>query len=265
MTKTRKQRPLKLKREHNLDLKEFVIELLQKTWSPAQIAGYLKMKLGYCSISHEAIYRYIFSEEGKKLGLYKYLRSRKKQRIKFISRKNKTLLNRKSIHERPAYIDDRSDFGHWEADLMAFKRNNKCNLLTLRERQTRYVMVIKNYSKTAQEIRRHIEYLFSIQSSYLPLKSITVDNGKEWAEHEQISKKFGINLYFCDPYKPYQKGSIENANFFLREFFPREIPIDQLSDEYIDSKVNLLNRRPMRCLGYLAPEQLFWEKVKQTG
>ena len=262
MTKARRQRPLKLSREYHQDLKQFVIELLQLTWSPAQIAGFLKMRLGYCTISHEAIYRYIFSEEGKKLNLYKHLRSRKKRRFKQVARKNKPILNRTSIQERPHFINDRSDFGHWEADLMLFRRGSQCNLLTLRERQTRYVIAIKTYSKQAEEILRGLNYVFRIRQSDLPIKSLILDNGTEWAEHRQIAEKLGTKVYFCEPYKSYQKGSIENANFFLREFFPREIPIDKTSNEYIEAKVELLNRRPMQCLGYLSPEKLFYQLIK---
>lgn len=146
---------------------------------------------------------------------------------------------------------------------MLFKKGSKCNLLTLRERQTRYVMAIRNYSKSAHEIARSLEYLFLIQAN-LPIKSITVDNGTEWAEHKEIANKLGITVYFCEPYKSYQKGSIENANFFLREFFPKGSTIDQIPDEYIDAKVNLLNRRPMQCLGYLPPQKLFHDRVKNN-
>ena len=266
MTQTRRQRPLKLSREPYEYLKNFVIEMLQKSWSPGQISGYLKTMLGYCSISHEAIYRYIFSEEGKKLGLHKYLRTRRKRRIKLGSRKRgKPMTNKKSIHERPDYINNRSEFGHWEADLMVFNRSSRQNLLTLRERQSRYVIAIRNYSRTAKKIRSSIEYMFGIRSRNLPLKSITIDNGFEWSDHQKISGIFGINLYFCDPSKPYQKGSVENAHHFLREFFPKGTSIDKIPEQDIQDKIELFNRRPMRCLGYRTPEKVFYDKVKEAN
>ncbi len=220
------------------------------------------MKLGRCSISHEAIYRYMFSEEGKNQSLFKYLRSRKKIRHKQNSRKSKPIFNRISIHQRPQLINNRNDFGHWKADLMLFKKGSQCNLLPLRERQTRYVIAIKNYSKRSEEIASSLKYIFLTRGSGLPLKSITVDNGTEWVTHEKMAATLGVKVYFCDPYKSYQKGSIENANFFLREFFPREVVIDQLPDDYIDAKVDLLNRRPMQCLGYVTPEKLFYHLMK---
>ena len=138
LTLERKQRPLKLARDAYAYLADLVIYLLKLTWSPAQIAGYLKKESGSSGASHEAIYRFIFSPEGKKLGLHKFLRSKKKKRTKINDRKSKPgIPNRVSIHERPEYINNRSEFGHWEADLMQFRRESNCHLLTLRERKTR--------------------------------------------------------------------------------------------------------------------------------
>lgn len=139
---------------------------------------------------------------------------------------------------------------------MMFKKPTKINLITLRKRKSRYLIAIKNESKNASETAANIiSYIRQMFDSNV--KSITFDNGFKFAEHELIKNKLGIETYFCDPYKSYQKGAIENANKILREFFPRNFPVDKLSQFVIEKATENINDRPMKCLEYQKPYEAY--------
>jgi len=245
------------KLDRNSALLDYVIDSLKLGWSPEQIVGRMKRIGGKALICHETIYAYIYSKAGIKLQLYKFLKRKRKKRYPKISRRKAPhIRNRVSISERPEYINNRSDFGHWECDLIMFKKPTKINLITLRERKSRYLIAIKNESKksveTATNIISYMQQMFDSN-----VKSITFDNGFEFAEHELIKNKLGIETYFCDPYKSYQKDAIENANKILREFFPRNYPVDQLSQFSIEQATENINARPMKCLEYQTPYEAY--------
>ena len=245
------------KMDRNSALKAYVIDQLKDGWSPEQIAGRLKLKIGKTMICYETIYTYIYSPQGKAEGLYQYLYRRKPKRYPKIGRRTHSPIpNRTSILQRPLLINDRLEFGHWEADFMLFKKGIKTNLITLRERKTRLLIAIKNNNRCAGNTASIL--LNTLQRQYKQcVKSITFDNDVGFAQHERIAKTLNANTYFCEPYKSYQKGSIENGNGLLRKFFPRESDIENLDQFTIDRFVYRLNTKPMKSLNFQTPYEVF--------
>jgi transposase, IS30 family len=252
---SRRQRPTKL--TSNLELREFVITKLKEGWSPDSIAGRLKANLNQCIISTETIYRFIYSEQGMKLKLYRHLMKKRRFRYPRIKRRRKTIANalKKPIKERDEEINQRQSYGHWEGDLLLFK-HTKTNLFTLRERKSRFIIAIKNQSRQAQSTTNALlKYMKA--SLKKTMKSLTLDNDPAFALHQEITAKTKSNIYFCEPYKSYQKGAIENANKLLRTKLPRQTKIDGLEQNQIDEIVKKLNDRPMKCLQYQTPKEVF--------
>lgn len=254
------------KRESKLDsnkqLRNYVLKKLQLSWSPEQIAGRLKLEnSGKSVICHETIYAYLYSDYGIRNRYYLYLRNKRQFRYPKVSRQSRTkhIPNRISILERPIEIKYRESLGHWEGDLMQFGKKTKTNLITLRERKSRYMLAIKNKNRQADSTAKKIVKAFNRLGKHR-ITSVTFDNGFEFARHEEIAKKLGIKTYFCEPYKSYQKGAIENGNKQLREWLPKNAPIDEISPRTIRSKLKLLNQRPMKCLSYNTPSEIFYRR-----
>mgnify|MGYP000533650447 CR=1 FL=1 len=249
----RKQRSLKLNK--NTELRCYVHEKLAKGWSPWQIEGRLKLENpGKCLISHETIYRYIYSEYSIRNRFFNKLRRKHFLRRKHNSRKErfpKDLL----IHNRPDIINNREEFGHWECDLMIFKQGVKSNLITLRERNTRYVIAIKNLNKTASGTALAI--ISSMKKLKPHIKSITFDQGSEFMKYQWLKDCLDADIYFCDPASPHQKGSIENVNGVLRVEFPRNINLELIKQKEISKISKKINERPLKCLSYKTPEEVF--------
>ena len=175
--------------------------------------------------------------------------------------KSSKIPNRVSIHDRPANIDTRDTFGHWEGDLVLFS-NTTTNLITLRERKSRLFVTVKNPSKHADVTSKNIISKFRGRKKVL-IETLTLDNGGEFFKHEEIAKCLRIDTFFCDPYASYQKGSVENGNGVLRYDLPRSTDIDSLSQKQIDKIVDKINNRPMKCLGFKTPAEVFMEKYGQ--
>lgn len=252
----RKQcRPTKFDR--NPALKSYVIEKLESGWSPELIDGYLRRHAGYCVVSYETIYRFVYSVEGQKLKLHQYLMQKRRFRYPKIKRRRKTIFKdrKRSIHNRHPCIDARTQFGHWEGDLILF-RHTQTNLITLRERKSRLIMAIKNASRKAEattdSLLDHLN-----KRSLKTIKTLTLDNGVEFSCHEKMSHKLKAKIYFCDPYKSWQKGAIENANKLLRTKLPRKTDINSIQQNQIDAIVKQFNDRPMKCLNFQSPNEVF--------
>lgn len=251
----RHAKPLKI--EGNPELKNSIISRLMGGWSPEQIAGFLQREKGIKVISHETIYAYIYSRKDKDNSLHLCLRKRRKRRRARVGCKAKriSIPNRTSIHARPAEIEEREAFGHWEGDLMLFS-DQRNNLITLRERKSRFFIAIKNPNKMADTTAENIIKKFRGQKKTL-IETLTLDNGGEFASHEKIQKCLRIDTFFCDPYSSYQKGSIENGNGVLRYDLPRSTNLENLSQKAIDKIVSKINNRPMKCLGFNTPAEVF--------
>ncbi|HYN46683.1 MAG TPA: IS30 family transposase [Allosphingosinicella sp.] len=207
--------------------------------------------------SAESIYRHAYSADGRRAGLPRLLAQRKSKRGR--RRRNgarePSIPNRTPIHQRPTKAHLRSQFGHWEGDLMHFRRQRDI-LLTLQERRSRLTLARRLLSKDADLTASAI----AAELSGLPAKArrtITHDNGGEFARHEAVTGRIGLRAYFCDPHSPWQRGGIENANGLLRRDLPRKTSLAGYTDADIDDVIWNLNSTPRKCLGYRTPIEAF--------
>jgi IS30 family transposase len=237
-------------------LKWRIKELLtQEQWSPKQISGRLKME--GCRVSHETIYAMIRADETGKLA--QNCRHKMKYERK-ASRKHETkatnIKNRVSIHERPAEADG-TRFGDWEMDLIVDKHQNA--ILTLVERSSdRFLMEKLRHGKQAMPLAK-VAWRLLLPYKGEGLKSITTDNGSEFAAHEWISKKLDVPVYFTDSYSSWQKGNIENTNKLIRQYIPKGTDFRNITDKRIAMIQEKINRRPREKLNFLTPNEVFFK------
>lgn len=259
--KRQKEKERRTKIEKSPGLRRYVIEKLQEDWSPEEISRVLKKKAGGNSvISHEAIYQYIYSDEGKQHGLWKHLRHKKKpQRMHWGTRKKrrKIIPNRRSIHQRPRFIHEREVFGHFEGDLMQFSSCKK-TLAVFIERMSRKVCIVVNDDKSSSEMEMAMHECISTTGQQYFL-SLTLDNGTENVIHESVREQYSyqFDTYFCDPYCSWQKGAVENMNKLIRQYFPRDLLPEKITQDFADEIAEKLNNRPRKCLNYETPLSIF--------
>lgn len=240
-------------------LRTNVHQKLAQGWSPWQIEGRLREESnGQSVISHETIYRYIYSAPDIRNQFYKKLRRKHFYRKKRNER-NHRIPKEMHINQRPECINKREEFGHWECDLMMFKQGIKANLITLRERKTRYMIAIKNENKEASKTA--INLISTITKLKKHIKSITFDQGSEFLKYNWIKDCIGANIYFCEPASPYQKGCVENGNGVVRAEFPRDYNVSELSQKRVNLTMKEINDRPLKCLKYKTPAELFSEYI----
>lgn len=257
--RSKSKKESKLKKDINLLL--YVVEGLQQYWSPEQISGKLKQtqKGTGMYISHESIYQQIYyGLLGQ--GFISYLRQSKKKRQKRGQKVSKRIIikDKKSIHERPEAVDKRNRIGDWEGDTVVGK-NNQGYIATFVDRKTSYFTAALMNNKEAQSLNKAAsEAFWNIENKYI--KTITVDNGSEFAEFKNIEELFDTQVYFADPYSSWQRGLNENTNGLLRQFFPKGIELKQVSEEELEKVIHLLNHRPRKKLGFLTPYEVFVEK-----
>jgi len=267
----RAHRPKTCKLVQNRALARIVAKKLKLLWSPAQIAGWLKQTYpndeNY-QVSHETIYRslYIQSRGALKKELVQHLRrTRIMRRSRHHTQKTDNhgqISNAVSISERPASAEDRAVPGHWEGDLI-FGTNNS-QIATLVERHTRYVMLVKvNGKDTETVISALIKHARKLPDELY--KSLTWDRGKEVADHQRFTLATDIKVYFCDPQSPWQRGSNENTNGLLRQYFPKGTDLSLHSQAKLNSVARQLNERPRKTLDFETPAQRFNQCVATTG
>lgn len=238
-------------------LRTHVEDRLAMGWSPEQIAGRMELEEVEHRVSAESIYRHAYSPAGRQAGLPRQLAQRKatRGRRRRNGRREPAIPDRVSIHQRPTKAHLRSQFGHWEGDLVHFRRQRDI-LLTLQERKTRLTLARRLLSKDAELTASAIV----AELGALPAKArrtITHDNGGEFARHATVTAATGVRAFFCDPHSPWQRGGIENANGLLRRDLPRKIRLDGYTDNDIDDIVWNLNSTPRKCLGYKTPIEAF--------
>ena len=253
----RRQRLCRLDRDEGL--REFVLRQLRcHFWTPEQISGWLKYRQKAIDpISHESIYAWLYKREQKKEKLWKFLPRHKAKRG---LRKNKgagisRIPNRISIHARPKAVENKKNFGHWEADLISFLKNSQ-HAAVVRERTSMFVLSAPLLSKKAFATS---DVLIGLMKRLPPeaRKSMTYDNGGEFACHERVNKAVGTASYFCDPYASWQKGGVENSNGRLRRDLPRNTDIKNMSQEEFDEVILNYNTTPRKSLGWLTPLEAF--------
>lgn len=164
------------------------------------------------------------------------------------------------ISSRPEVVNKREEFGHWECDLMVFKRGIKTNLITLRERKSRFMLAIKNPDRCANTTAMNIITVMKKFKKHV--KSITFDQGIEFSKYQWIKDCVGTDIYFCDPASPHQKGAIENGNSMIRLEFKRDYEADKLKQHEIDKVIKGINNRPFKCLDYCTPSEIFQRTIE---
>lgn len=266
----RARRPKHCKLAQSPKLAQLVVEKLQIQWSPEQIAGWLKRTYSDAAyqVSHETIYRslYIQARGVLKKELLEHLRrSRALRRSRHHTQKTANhgrISDTLSISERPAMVEDRAVPGHWEGDLLCGSKNSQ--IATLVERHSRYVMLVKVAGKDTQTV---VDALIE-NALRLPqelYRSLTWDRGKEMAAHKRFTLATDIQVYFCDPQNPWQRGTNENTNGLLRQYFPKGTDLSLYSQDELNEVARQLNERPRKTLGYSTPTECFNHAVASTG
>ena len=231
--------------------------LVTEQWSPEQISGVLAKDGKY--ISHETIYRMIRKDKAEGGTLYKHCRHKLKRRARPVGGRRISIPNRTSISERPAEVDGKR-FGDFEMDTIV-GRGNHGAIVTLIERSTSMLFMRKlKKGKNAKELARTVIHLLSPFKEHV--KSITTDNGTEFACHEMIGKSLGGTIYFADPYASWQKGAIENANGLIRQYVPKTETFEHVSHQQITKYSKKINIRPRKKLEFKTPHECFYEQIK---
>ena len=231
--------------------------LVTEQWSPEQISGVLAKDGKY--ISHETIYRMIRKDKAEGGTLYKHCRHKLKRRARPVGSRRISIPNRTSISERPAEVDGKR-FGDFEMDTIV-GRGNHGAIVTLIERSTSMLFMRKlKKGKNAKELARTVIHLLSPFKEHV--KSITTDNGTEFACHEMIGKSLGVTICFADPYASWQKGAIENANGLIRQYVPKTETFEHVSHQQITKYSKRINIRPRKKLEFKTPHECFYEQIK---
>jgi len=247
-------------------LRAMVIDRLRNSWSPEQIAGRLKTDgVSPFRICTETIYRFAYSQHGRELMLYRYLPEGRRARRRRGSRKPRGshIPVYCSIHNRPDAIKERSSFGHWECDLMVFRKEyGQSNLTSLVERKSRYTLLMKNNDRQSLPIMEKI--ITALEPLPAPAcQSFTFDRGTEFMGWRHLKNGLGARSYFCEPNSPWQKGTVENTNRRIRRFLPRDTDLMQIDGLHLSRLCRDLNTTPRKCLGYRTPEEVFAQHLQQ--
>ena len=232
-----------------------VEELLREHWSPEQVSRWLRQEESL-QVSPEWIYQYVLHDKRTGGDLYRYLRCQKQRKKRYgVPDRRGQLKGRVSIDERPEVVNERSRIGDWEADTVIGKQGGAV-LVTLVERKTRWSMIGNvNVGLQNSLVFCPVEQVSPMTSH---VKTLTYDNGKEFALHQEIDKELQSNGYFAHPYHSWERGLNENTNGLIRQFFPKGKDLSEVTDEEIQRVMDKLNNRPRKCLGFKTPNQVFF-------
>lgn len=238
-------------------IKQKVIRYIRKDWSPKQISGYLK-KFKQISVSHETIYKWIREDKKNEGTLYKHCRHKLKHRKRPVG-SAKNIPNRRSIRESPKEADG-SRFGDFEMDTIIGDKQSEA-ILTITERKTNFIMMKKlPHGRNSRQVSKEV---ITLLLPYMDrLKTITTDNGSEFADHQEITKKLNVPVYFTDPYSSWQKGAVENANKLIRQYVPKRTSFKEYSTQNIKEIQYKLNRRPREKLDFNSPKNEFYKQFE---
>ena len=248
-----------------------VVAKLELDWSPEQIAGSLKLEYPLdrrMHISHETIYRtlYVQARGALKKELLAHLRRhhpiRRSRHYSAAADTRGQIVDAVSIALRPAAVEDRAIPGHWEGDLLAGSRNT--HIATLVERQSRFVQLIKVEGKDTESVVRALTRHVRRLPEGL-MESLTWDRGTEMAEHKRFTVATDVAVYFCDPQSPWQRGTNENTNGLLRQYFPKYTDLSTFTQAELNAVALRLNTRPRKTLGYMTPAEKLASSVAMTG
>jgi IS30 family transposase len=237
-----------------------VIDRLKDGWSPEQISGRLRLASGASArLSPETIYQYVYSQEGQDQELARHLPERRRRRRPRHARKPRSLVfpMECAIRNRPEVINSRREFGHWEADLMIFRKEyGSANIATVVERKSRYTVLFRNNDRRSRPIMGQlIRYLAPLPAQ--ARQSLTFDRGLEFVSWRELERGMGTAAWFCDPQAPWQKGTVENTNRRVRRYLPPETIVLDVTTQEIRSLCDRLNGTPRKCLGFQTPQEIF--------
>ncbi len=251
-------------------LKTFVYKGLLSQWTPEQISGRIKEIYPndpIMSISHEAIYRHIYTRPQASLNkkLIKLL-VREKTRRRTPKKRRGTgskIINQVSIDNRPKHIELRQEIGHWEGDLVIGK-GHKSAIGTIVERKTRFTLILKLKSKKANEVAKEFSKILN-KLNPLFKKTMTYDNGIEMARHQKITQNTGMKIYFAHPYSSWERGTNENTNGLIRRYLPKGTDFNKIDEKQLRIIQEKLNNRPRKIIGYKTPKEMMDFELKYVA
>jgi IS30 family transposase len=252
------------KLERNAELRTCVLGYLERGWSPEQIAGWHKAQKAQTTISYESIYRFIYAQiKRTNDGSWRHYLPKAKFKRGWRGRKGgspaRFIKDRVSIKKRPNTAKNRRNPGHWEADLMLFSTYGQA-ILVAHERKSRLLLIAKQPSKeTKHTIDQLAAWLEPLDKRLR--KTITFDNGTEFAHHYKLKDQLGIETFFCDTHSPWQKGGVENAIGRIRRFLPRKTNLETIIPENLDACAARYNNTPRKCLGFRSPAEAFADQL----
>ena len=238
-------------------VREAACALLCIQWSPEQIASQLP-------ISHETVYQYVYADKAQGGTLWKHLRCQKQKRKRYASGRDRRgqIPNRRPLSERPLHIEARRQVGHWECDTV-IGASHKGAVVTMVERKSGYAVMAKVEKKTSELVSSAI--VDKLQPLAARVKTLTFDNGKEFAGHAHIDQQLQSTAYFARPFASWERGSNENLNGLLRQYVPKKRAMSTVSDEEIRMIQNRLNNRPRKRLGFKTPAEVFHQSLKRVA
>jgi IS30 family transposase len=232
--------------------------LLREEWSPEQIAGWLRVTWGF-RISHERIYQHVWEDRANGGDLYRYLRrGGKRYRRHWGKGSASRIPHRVGIEARPAVVAQRSRLGDWEGDTLLGGRRGAA-VVTLVERKSRYTLLGKVGRRFADHVRDAI--LGLLRPHRGKRHTLTLDNGSEFVEHERLSKALGLGVFFAGPYRAWERGTNENTNGLLRQYLPKGMDFEGVSEAALAWIMDRLNHRPRKCLGFRTPHEVFYAEI----
>jgi len=234
-----------------------VERLLRQDWSPQQISGRLRLEQ-QPTVSHEWIYLHIYADKRRGGTLHRHLRSQKKQRKRYSGYLRRGQIpHRTSIDKRPQIVARKGRYGDWEADTIVGARH-RGGILSAVERKSKLTRLRKLTTKAAAEMREKTIALLTPLAARV--HTLTVDNGKEFCEHQLIAAGLGARLYFAHPYASWERGLNENTNGLVRQYFPKKYEFADITDQDLQQVEDLLNNRPRKTLGYRTPNEVFFKQ-----
>jgi IS30 family transposase len=252
------------RREHGR-LRRYVVSRLRRDWSPEQVAGRLRLDHPgdqRMRVSPETIYQWIYRDAAADGDLFLHLRRRHRRRRKqgrYGTRRG-LIPGRVGIAERPGIVASRARFGDWEADTLEGARG-KGGIASLVERKSRYLLAAPLADKSAPTMAARVIKVFR-KMPRQARKTLTVDNGREFARFKTIEQQTGLAVFFADPYAAWQRGTNENSNGLLRQYFPKRSDLRSLPDDELAHALQKLNHRPRKCLGYQSPHEVIFNALR---
>ena len=252
---TLERRKTKAKRKISEEIWQQIEGLVRLAWSPEQISSRMFLEQGIL-ISHEWIYQYIYRDKMRGGDLYIYLRCRKKRRKRYGTYDRRGQIpGRVSIDQRPGIVNTRERIGDWEGDTVMGRRH-KGVIVSLVERKSLFTVLGVSNKKTARDVRNEILDVLGPLRDYV--YTLTFDNGKEFTDHKKIGKELGVDVYFAHPYASWERGTNENTNGLIRQYFPKSMDFTSINKDDIRWVMDRLNHRPRKKLGFKTPYEVFY-------